>query len=184
MNCKWLVLGVALMSLAAVAFAQHDSMAGAQPAGEAGARPAFDRLKALGGSWEGMLTTVPAVPEAQGKVAQVTLHVSSMGNALQHEVKIEGRPDDPITMFYMDGDDLVLTHYCDAGNRPRMRSRVSPDDKRVEFDLVDVAGSTEHGNMYHSTFTLIDADHHIEDWTWMNPGGQTIQAHFDLRRTK
>lgn len=177
-------LAVALLSLSAVAVApsraQHDAMPGAQ----GGAKPAFDRLKALDGTWQGTLTTVPPQAEVQNKAAQITLHVSSMGNALQHEVKIEGRADDPITMFYMDDDDLVLTHYCDAGNRPRMRSRVSPEESKVEFDLVDVAGSTQYGNMHHAVFTLIDADHHSEDWTWMNPGGTTVQAHFDLRRTK
>lgn len=170
------VLGVALMSLSAVGFADH----GAPP----GAPPAFAQMKALEGTWEGILTTVPPTPEVQGKTAQVTLRVTSMGNALQHEVKIEGRPDHPLTVFYMDDEDLVLTHYCDAGNRPRMKSRALSEANKVEFDLVDVAGSTQYGNMYHALFTLIDGDHHVETWTWMNPGGKAIEAHFELRRTK
>lgn len=184
MKSTQFVLGVVLMSLSAVTVApsgaQHDAMPGAP----GGAPPAFDQLKVLGGSWEGILTTVPPTPEVQGKAAQVTLRVTSMGNALEHEVRIEGRPDHPITMFYMDGEDLFLTHYCDAGNRPRMRSRTLSEANKVEFDLLDVAGSTQYGNMHHALFTLIDADHHVEDWTWMNPGGKTVEAHFDLRRAK
>ena len=86
-----------------------------------------------------------------------------------HEMTGAGRPDDPITMLYLDEDRLLLTHYCDAGNRPRMAGKVSPDGKTVEFDFLDVAGSTQYGHMHHAVFTVIDENHHIEDWTYMNP---------------
>ncbi|MFZ0308657.1 MAG: hypothetical protein WCA76_10080 [Candidatus Sulfotelmatobacter sp.] len=163
---------IVLMSLATLAFAQSD------------AQKSFDQLKTLAGSWEGVLKTYPPTPEADGKHAQTTLRVTSMGNALMHEMKIEGRPDDPITMLYMDNDRLTLTHYCDAGNRPRMVAKSSPDGKTVEFDFVDVAGSTQYGHMHHALFTFIDANHHIEDWTFMVAGDKSVQAHFDLQRTK
>jgi len=74
--------------------------------------------------------------------------VTSRGNALVHEMKALGKPDDatrydhPVTMIYLDSDQLMLTHYCDAGNRPRMVGKVSPDGKKVEFEFLDVAGST------------------------------------------
>ena len=163
---------IVLMSLATLAFAQSD------------AQKSFDQLKTLAGSWEGVLKTYPPTPEADGKHAQTTLRVPSMGNALMHEMKIEGRPDDPITMLYMDNDRLTLTHYCDAGNRPRMVAKSSPDGKTVEFDFVDVAGSTQYGHMHHALFTFIDANHHIEDWTFMVAGDKSVQAHFELQRTK
>jgi len=76
-------------------------------------------------------------------------------------MKEAGKPDDPshydhpLTMLYLDGDRLYLTHYCDAGNRPRMVAKASPDGKTLEFDFVDVAGGTEHGHMHHATFTLM-----------------------------
>jgi hypothetical protein len=107
-----------------------------------------------------------------------------MGNALVHEMTGAGRPDDPITMLYLDGDRLLLTHYCDAGNRPRMVGKMSPDGKTVEFEFLDVAGSTQYGHMHHAVFTVIDANHHTEDWTYMMPGDKPVHAHFDLQRTK
>jgi hypothetical protein len=110
--------------------------------------------------------------------------VTSMGNALMHEMTGFDRPDDPITMFYMDGDRMVLTHYCDAGNRPRMAGKLAPDGKSVEFELLDVAGSTQHGHMHHAVFNMIDADHHTEDWTFMLGGDKSVRAHVDLQRTK
>jgi hypothetical protein len=92
------------------------------------------------------------------------------------------RYDHPLTMFYLDGDRLNLTHYCDAGNRPRMVARPSPDGKIVEFDFADLSGGNEYGHMYHARFTVIDANHHIEDWTYMMPGDKPVHAHLDLER--
>src|SRR5882724_1169801 len=165
------VLSVVLMSLATVAFGQSD------------AQKSFDKLKTLAGSWEGHVTTVPQEPAMDGKLMQVTLRATSMGNALMHEMTGAGRPDDPITMLYLDQDRLLLTHYCDAGNRPRMTGKISPDGKTVEFDFLDVAGSTQHGHMHHAVFTFLDANHHLEDWTFM-AGDKPVQAHMELQRAK
>jgi len=161
---------VVLTLLPAMAFAQSD------------AQKSFDRLKALAGFWEGTITTTPQTPEVQSKTIQVTLRTTSMGHALMHEAKIAGRQDDPITMLYLDGDRLLLTHYCDAGNRPRMVAKTSPDGKTVEFDFLDVAGGTQYGHMHEGVFTFIDDNHHTEDWTFIEPGDRPVHAHFDLQR--
>jgi hypothetical protein len=166
-----LALSVLFVLMAAAAFA-------------ADATAAFEKLKTLQGSWEGHVTTLPPQAEIEGKLMQVSLRVTSMGNALVHEMRGAGRPDDPITMLYVDGDRLLLTHYCDAGNRPRMTGKISPDGKTVEFEFLDVAGSTEYGHMHHAVFTFVDTNHHIEDWTYMQPGDKPVHAHFDLQRTK
>jgi hypothetical protein len=54
---------------------------------------------------------------------------------------------------------LLLTHYCDAGNRPRMTCKMSADGKTVEFDFLDVAGSTEYGHVDEAVFTMMEANH-------------------------
>jgi len=165
------LLFLVLLSLVnAVAFAQSD------------AQKSFDKLKTLAGSWEGKVSTVPPEADIEGKPMQVTLRVTSMGNALMHEARGAGRPDDPITMLYLDGDRLLLTHYCDAGNRPRMVGTISADGKTVEFEFLDIAGSTQYGHMHHAVFTFLDANHHIEDWTYMQPGDKPVRAHFELQR--
>jgi hypothetical protein len=87
-------------------------------------------------------------------------------------------------MLYLDGGRLMLTHYCDAGNRPRMTGKISPDRKTVEFAFLDVAGSTQYGHMDHAVFTSIDANHHTEEWTYMEPGDKPVHARIELQRVK
>ena len=166
------MLALVLIALSTTAPAQSD------------AQKSVDNLKTLAGSWQGQVSTTPPAPDIDGKHMQVSLRSTSMGNALMHEMTGDGRPDDPITMLYLDDDRLLLTHYCDAGNRPRMSGKLSPDGKTVEFEFIDVAGSTKYGHMQHAVFTVIDADHHTEDWTYMRPGDKPVVAHLDLRRAK
>lgn len=179
------VLGILLMSLSTMASAQSDAH---KPAPSAKVAPsdtqkAFDRLKTLDGSWVGRLTTFPPEPSVEGNFAQLSLRVTSMGNALVHEMSISGRPDHPVTMFYRDEDRMLLTHYCDAGNRPRMVGKLSPDGKTLEFEFLDLSGGNQHGHMHHAKFTFIDENHHTEDWTYMMPGDKPVRAHFEAQRT-
>jgi hypothetical protein len=174
-----LVLPIALLLITTAAFADSD------------AQKSFDQMKTLAGNWEGPVTVVPPQPDmSSDKPIHVSLRTTSRGNALMHEMQEAGtqedptRYDHPVTMFYLDGDRLLLTHYCDAGNRPRMTAKSSADGKVIEFDFLDVAGSTQYGHMRHAVFTVIDANHHTEDWTYMMPGDKPVHAHLDLQRTK
>lgn len=153
-------------------------------AADTDAQKSFEKLKTLAGSWEGRMTTIPKVDDVDGTLTHVTLRVTSMGNTLMHEMTGAGRPDDPITMLYLDSDRLALTHFCDAGNRPRMVGKVSADGKTFEYGFLDVTGTMDYGHMHGAVFTMVDADHHTEDWTFMTPAGKPVRAHVELQRTK
>ncbi len=171
-----LMLPVVLMSLSTVAFAQSVAQSDAQKS--------FEKLKTLEGSWEGTMTTNPPEPAVEGKLVQVSFRVASRGNVLMHDMRVAGIPDNPLTMLYREGDGLQLTHYCDAGNRPRMNGKMLPDGKTVEFNFLDLSGSNQHGHMHGAKFTFLDEDRHTEDWTWMQPGDKPLAVHIELRRAK
>jgi hypothetical protein len=158
-----LTLGLALV-LSLSASAQSD------------AQKSFDKLKALAGSWEGTM---------EGAPLHVSLRVTSMGSAIMHEIK-GGGPEDPITMLTVDGDRLLLTHYCDRGNQPRMAGTGSPDGKTITFNFIDATNlqSSQGGHMQNAVFTLIDSDHHTEKWEFQMADGKPMGATFDLRRSK
>lgn len=155
---------------------------------QASPQQAFARLKTLAGNWKGHAAMGPGMSAP----VRVSLRVTSGGDALMHEMVPEGRSDDPnngdddpVTMVYMDGDRLILTHYCDSGkNRPRMVGKSSAEGKIVEFNFLDVSGGTTYGHMHGAVFTIIDADHHTEEWTYMSPEGKPSHAHIDLVRAK
>jgi len=184
-------LTVVLMSLCAAAFAQHDAQKSIDKLAVSDAQKSFTQLKTLAGGWQGAVTVDPPQPDwGNGTTLQISLRVTSRGNALVHEMHETGKPDDPaqydhpLTMLYLDNDRLLLTHYCDAGNRPRMVARTSPDGKTVEFDFIDLSGGNQYGHMYHAVFTIIDANHHIEEWTYMMPGDKPVRARMDLKRVQ
>jgi len=169
-------LCLVVLALSTVAFAQSDG------------QKSFDKMKTLAGEWEGQVTMNPPMNGSGEAKVHVTLRVTSRGNAIVHEMQESGTPldatkyDHPITMFYLDADHLTLLHYCDAGNRPRMTAKPSIDGKTLDFDFVDVTGNLQHGHMQHSTFTVIDTDHHAEDWTFLMPGDKLMHAHMELKR--
>ena len=182
------MLSVVVLSLSTLVFAQSDAQ---KPVPQTDAEKSFNLLKMFAGTWQGPVTIDPPQHNmGNGDVTQVSMRVTSRGNALVHEMYEEGKANDPtrydhpVTMLYLDGDRLLLTHYCDAGNRPRMVAKSSPDGRKVEFDFLDVAGSTQYGHMQHAIFTLIDANHHVEDWTYMMPGEKPVHAHMDLKKAQ
>jgi len=203
MKSLGLLFCIVLLSLTNLALAQSDppkpstqnaSAHAAQPSEAAPATEAsrgFAEMKTLAGSWEGSVTVNPPMKEMTGdtiKPMRITMRVTSRGNALVHEMQEADTPldpkryDHPVTMFYVDDNQLDLVHYCDAGNRPHMVGKLSPDGKSVEFDFVSLSGGNQHGHMDHAVFTIIDADHHIEEWTYMLPGDKPMHARMDLHR--
>jgi hypothetical protein len=177
---------IAVAVFASQAVAQSHDHPAAPEAPSAEALQAFRVLKSLAGGYQGPVTE-PA--NKVNTMADVALRVTSMGNVLVHELKPTEDTDSnplkgqhPVTAMYMDGGKLLLTHYCDSGNRPRMTGRISTDGKVLDFDFLDVVGPLKYGHMQRARFTIIDPTHHIEDWTWENPDGKTVTAHFDLRK--
>src|SRR5437899_10825434 len=196
MKSNRFVMPIVLMSLSTMAFAQSDAHKMAEPkspAPKSEAQTSFDTMKTLAGDWEGPVKTdMPVEANVDIKPVQVSMRVTSRGNVLVHEFQEAGTPldpakyDHPVTMLYVDADAdrLTLVHYCDAGNRPRMTGKISPDGKTVEFEVADLCAGNRYEHMCHSVFTIFDANHHTEDWTYMMPGDKPVHAHFDLQRTK
>ncbi len=186
-----ILLPVVLL-LCSLLFGQSAGPASAPPKSQA--QTSFETLKTLAGEWEGPVTLDPPMNGVGMSDMHVVLRVTSKGNAIAHEMQEKGRPfwsrteeqaaefDHPVTMLYLDGDQLNLVHYCDAGNRPHMVGKALPDSKKIAFDFVDMSGSPARGHMQGAAFTPIDANHHAEDWFFLLPGDKLMHAHVDLHR--
>jgi hypothetical protein len=160
-----------LMLLTAVAFPKSDDDA---PKPEA--QKSFEKLKLLAGAWE---SDNPKLP--------LTIHyrVTANGSALLSEMLDER--DHMITMFHLDDGRLMMTHYCTAGNQPRMRGKTSADGKTVEFDFIDGTNlnSTKDGYMHRLIISMVDGSHHSEDLIFLSKDGKHEKVvHVDMHRAQ
>ena len=148
-----------------------------QTAAPSDAQKLFDQMKSLEGSWHGTI---------MGISIDVTIRLASSGTAILHEGNTGGGrpPNHEITMFYVDSDRLVATHYCDGGNRARFQGKMSPDGKTIEFSFLDVAGSTQGGLVKRMAFTTVDANKHVVEFTFMRPDGKPMELRGEFERTK
>ena len=108
---KCSALGVILLSVGAV-------FATAAPPGPAGTPlAAFELFRALAGDW------IAADDGEMYKKGDLVARyaVTAAGSAVVETV-FPGSPHEMVTVYYSDGPDLVLTHYCMEGNLPRMRA--------------------------------------------------------------
>jgi hypothetical protein len=139
------------------------------------AQKSFDQIKALAGSWEGKASN--------GHSLDVSFSETAGGSAMMSEIHGHG-PENMVSMFHMDGPNrMLITHYCSAGNQPRMAATASPDGKTITFTFVDATNlsSPDAGHMQQLVIAMLDANHHTEDWTF-NDHGKEMKEFFDLHR--
>jgi hypothetical protein len=138
------------------------------------ANQSFEQLKSLDGSWEGK--------GSNDEPVQVSYRVTSNGSALMSEIK--GK-EDMISMFNLDGERLLMTHYCSMGNQPRMVASPSPDGKTITFHFLDVSNlaAPDAGHMDRLIISMADANHHTEEWVFSDHGKEMKEV-FDLWRKK
>lgn len=141
------------------------------------AKKAFEKLKTLTGSWQGTVMDISI---------NFTIRAVSSGTTILHEGNTDGGgpPNHEITIFYIDGDRLLATHYCDAGNQARFEGRMASDGKKIEFNFLDVAGSTRGGLVKRMVFTLIDTNKHVIEFTFIMPNGKPIELRGEFQRAK
>ena len=112
-----IALALALLLTATAALAQS------------AAQKSFDQLKSLTGNWEGKTS--------DSKTVQVSFRDTAGGSALMSEIHGHG-PENMVSMIHLDGPNrLLLTHYCGAGNQPRMTASASPAGRTITFDFLD-----------------------------------------------
>lgn len=154
-------LRFALASIAIIALAAAPASAGEAPGKPSPPHAAFERMKSLVGAWE--------MKGEDGKVTTLTYTLVSDGTALMETMDAPGIHAVMVTMYHPDGADLLMTHYCGAGNQPRMRCpKLAGDASSLAFAYVDATNLSAPGagHMHDLVITFVDADHFNQEWTW------------------
>lgn len=142
--------------------------------------PRFERIKSLAGKWKS--TFGEGAEKFDG---EVEYRVTAGGSAVL-ETLFPGTPHEMVTLYHMDGDDLMLTHYCGAGNQPRMKAAKSDKANVINFEFVSATNmkSEKDAHMHSAVFEFIDDNHVKTAWAFYDNGKQTELAKFDLQRVK
>jgi hypothetical protein len=136
-------------------------------------------MKKMAGSWIGTMT------KKDGPAAKVTYEVTSGGTAVLEKLD-PGGPYEMTTVYYLDGDELLATHYCSAGNQPMMKLNTKTSDaKKLVFDFVRVTGlkKPDDGHISSVTHSLVDANKLESVWL-SSPASNESEMKMFLARGK
>ena len=136
---------------------------------------AFDQIKALAGEW--------VARHGNGSETRVSYRVASAGSAV-----IETIGDDEtgmLSVYTVDGDRILMTHYCSMGNQPRMAATVKPESGTLVFEFLDIANLAKPDGMYISglAMTIGGPDKVTNVWTH-RMAGKDSDMRFELTRKK
>jgi hypothetical protein len=164
------VTSLAALAVCAVRFTSAmDEGKGTKGVDRAASVAAFERIKKLEGSWRAQST--------KGWGEKEVFHVIARGSAVvvqsapaEKGGQADVAPNAPmLTVYHLDGDRLMLTHYCEAGNQPRMvANNVDENGRTVYFSFLDATNmrSSSSGHMHSVVMTFVDENHFSERWSW------------------
>ena len=124
---------------------------------------AFDHLASLQGEWQGI---------ADGVNTTLIYTLTANGSTLMEQCRPE-KGHEMITMFTVDDDHLIATHYCSAKNQPQMETPAITDvQKPLEFSVVRVTGLKSPDDFHNTGLTVIqeDNDHLTQEWSYQHKG--------------
>ena len=165
---RFLVGGLVLLAFTAGARSDDKTV----KAPSAAPHPGLERLKKLAGTW------VEADKDGKptDKVVSV-IKVTAAGSAV-HETLFPGQPHEMVSVYYRDGADLVMTHYCALGNQPRMKADPKSPANQLHFQFAGGSNldPAKDMHMHEGTLTFIDEDHiEFSGVAWV--GGKPAEGH-------
>ena len=143
------------------------------------AKALFARLKKLEGKWTAHST--------KGWTETNSYEIAAKGTVIFNRSRFEGEENDGmLSTFYMDGDRLLLTHYCEARNQPTLVAKTIDDAGRVTFafDHGTNMKSRDTGHMDSVVMQFIDDDHVKSKWSWYANGQERWMEEIEQARVK
>ncbi|MBC8350807.1 MAG: hypothetical protein H8E66_02395 [Planctomycetes bacterium] len=140
------------------------------------AKAIFEKIKSLSGEWEHK--------DLKGQVA-LSVRVIAGGSAVV-ERQFPGSPMEMVTVYHLDGDDVMLNHYCMLGNQPRLKATIGDKKNTIVFNFVSATNlaSINDAHMHQGKLTFVDKDSISSTWTKF-VGGKAAEEHsFEMIRRK
>lgn len=90
-------------------------------------RAVFAKLQTLVGEWEGKTEA--------GRVLKISYRLTA-NNTVLVETWTLGPQRESLTLYHMDNESLIATHYCPIGNQPRLRFKQGGSASLFAFEFV------------------------------------------------
>jgi len=115
---------------------------------------ALEKLKQLAGTW--LLADKDGKPTDQ--VASV-IKVTAGGSAIV-ETLFPGQPHEMVSIYTVEGSDLIMTHYCVLGNQPRMKADAKSSANQIVWRFAGGGNldPKKDKHMHEATLTIVDND--------------------------
>ena len=141
------------------------------------ALPAFKKLQALVGGWEGT--------DERGMKVKTAFELAVANTTVVENLVLHGM-EGMLTLYTVDGDGIALVHFCPTNNQPRMRAvPKSTAADELDFQFTG-AGNLPELNIGHEQRLVLrfkDQNHITERWTWQSGGKDHIFV-YEFARTK
>ena len=126
---------------------------------------AMEKMKKLVGTW--------LVADKDGKPTDQVASIIKLtaGGSAVHETHFPGQPQEMVSIYTVDGPDLIMTHYCVVGNQPRMKADPNPSADRIVFKFAGGANldPKKDKHMHAATLTIVNDDYiEVKGTGWEN----------------
>ena len=136
----------------------------------ADAAAALDAFKGLQGRW---------AIHSNGKTLAIEMvyDVGSKGSIVTEQFGKE------LSVFYRDGESLLMTHFCNAGNQPRLRLKQGSTGGRFEFETFDVTNLADASapHVQRIVYKMVDERHVELEIVWKNRNGESSENYTLVR---
>jgi hypothetical protein len=161
--------------IAAVMFLLGSACAAASPQGDESARM-LQRIAALAGHWSGTFQWSGA--RASTGRLDASYEVTGNGSAVVEHLRMGGKPF-MTTVYHLDGPQLRMTHFCAAGNQPRLRAdAVNAAEGHARFEWIDVtnAGPANGGHVEEFSIRILGDDRLELEFVFEGSGPRAIET--------
>jgi hypothetical protein len=138
--------------------------------------PAFKKLQALAGDWQGKNNS--------GMAAKTTFKLVVANTTVMETLLAHGM-EEMLTRYTVDRDGIALVHYCPTNNQPRLRAVPKAGEvKELDFQFKGASNLPDLATGHEQRLVLRfkDENHITEEWTWRKNGKNQVTV-YDFART-
>jgi hypothetical protein len=123
----------------------------------------FTQLQTLVGTWEGKTE--------KGRVLKVSYRLTANDTVLI-ETWTLGPKRESLTLYHLDNESLIATHYCALGNQPRLRLKEGGNASSFTFDFVSATNlpKPEIAHQHQFEIEILQANSFARSETYLENG--------------